>query len=86
LLVKLSERLANRVEKDKKSINKLQVKLKFDDFVLKTKEFQFTHLDLDIYLQMLRELASLRPERKIRLIGIGVGYGEEAQEQMALFA
>lgn len=86
LLVKLSERLSNRVEKDKKSINKLQVKLKFDDFVLKTKEFQFTHLDLDIYLQMLRELASLRPERKIRLIGIGVGYGEDAQEQMALFA
>lgn len=86
LLIKLSERLANRIEKDKKSINKLQVKLKFDDFVLKTKEFQFNHLDLDVYLQMLRELASLRPERKIRLIGIGVGYGEDNQEQMALFA
>lgn len=86
LLIRLSERLANRIDKDKKSINKLQVKLKFDDFVLKTKECQFTHLDLDVYLQMLRELASIRPERKIRLIGIGVGYGEDAQEQMALFA
>lgn len=86
LLIKLSERLSKRIEQDKKSINKLQVKLKFDDFLLKTKECQFTHLDLDVYLQMLRELASQRPERKIRLIGIGVGYGEESQEQMALFA
>lgn len=86
LLIKLSERLATRLAKDNKPINKLQVKLKFDDFVLKTKEYQFSYLDLDVYLQMLRDLASLRPEHKIRLIGIGVGYGSEHQEQMALFA
>ena len=86
LLLKLTERLSRRLEKESKNINKLQVKLKFEDFVLKTKETQFNYLDLDIYLQMLQELAKLRPQHKIRLIGIGVGYGEANQEQMALFA
>jgi len=86
ILIKLAERLDKRLSKEKQTINKLQVKLKFDDFVLKTKESQLTYLDLDIYLQMLMELASLRPERKIRLVGIGVGYGQVEQEQMALFA
>lgn len=86
ILIRLSERLHQRLAKENKPINKLQVKLKFDDFVLKTKEYQFSYLDLDVYLQMLKELASLRPERKIRLVGIGVGYGNEHNEQMALFA
>ena len=36
LLDKLLERLSTRLKKENKGINKLQVKLKFDDFVLKT--------------------------------------------------
>ncbi len=86
LLHKLLDRLHRRLEKEKRPINKLQVKLKFDDFVVKTKEHQFGYLDLEIYLQMLKDLAASRPAHKVRLIGIGVGYGDEAHEQMALFA
>lgn len=86
MLEHLSERLYKRLKKENKVINKLQVKLKFDDFVVKTKEHQFANLDLEVYLQMLKELAALRPQHKIRLIGIGVGYGDNSQEQMALFS
>lgn len=85
LLQKLQERLIQRLDKEKKNIGKLQVKLKFDDFVLKTKEIQFQSLDTSIYLQLLQDLARTRPQHKIRLIGIGIGYGETDNNQMSLF-
>ncbi|PQJ53256.1 DNA polymerase IV [Psychrosphaera saromensis] len=85
LLDKLSIRLHARLEKENKPITKLQVKLKFDDFISKTKETQHGHFNLDLCHEMLVELAKQRPVHKIRLIGIGVGYGKEAIQQMQLF-
>ena len=85
ILIPLIERLATRLEKAKKPVSKIQVKLKFADFVLRSKETQYHQLDLSLYQQMLKELAQQRPNCKIRLIGIGVGLGAGALQQMALF-
>ncbi len=81
----LMERLAKRLEKSKAPISKLQVKLKFADFMLKSKECQYHMLDIELFLEMLRELAQTRPNTKIRLIGVGVGFGNASVQQMQLF-
>ena len=85
LLDKLSQRLYKRLEKENKPITKLQVKLKFDDFISKTKETQHNQINLSLCQEMLIEIAKQRPANKIRLVGIGVGYGKEAIQQMQLF-
>lgn len=85
LMLKLSERLYKRLETEKKQINKLQVKLKFDDFIVKTKEIKAAQLDVEACLIMLHKIASLRPKHQIRLVGIGVGYAEHTSLQMNLF-
>ncbi|WP_341205706.1 DNA polymerase IV [uncultured Psychrosphaera sp.] len=86
LLNKLTQRLYQRLEKENKPIAKLQVKLKFDDFISKTKETQHTCVNIDLCHEMLIEIAKQRPVNKIRLIGIGVGYGKEPIQQLQLFA
>ena len=85
ILLPLLDRLATRLEKAKKPITKIQVKLKFADFVLRSKEAQYHQLDISLYRQMLVELAQQRPNCKIRLIGVGVGFGASALQQMTLF-
>jgi len=85
LLDKLSHRLYHRLEKENKPITKLQVKLKFDDFISKTKETQHNQVNLSLCQEMLIEIAKQRPSNKIRLVGIGVGYGKEAIQQLQLF-
>lgn len=86
LLLALSERLHQRVNKENKPITKLQVKLKFDDFISKTKETQHSCFNLSLCSSMLIELAKQRPSHKIRLVGIGVGYGNEQVQQLPLFS
>lgn len=81
----LVERLRKRIKSPEKAISKVFVKLKFADFVLKTKEVQHHQPDVTIYQSLLDELAATRPKNKIRLIGVGVGYGESTKQQMQLF-
>lgn len=85
MLWPLVERLVKRLEKKSKPIAKLQVKVKFSDFKLSSKERQYHQLDVDIFQQLLTELAAQRANMPIRLIGIGVGYGEQERTQLQLF-
>jgi len=81
----LVERLAKRLEKSGHHINKIQVKLKFADFELRSKERQYHQVDVSLFKQMLSELAQMRPETKIRLVGVGVGFGKKPVQQLTLF-
>lgn len=85
LLEPLVERLKARLAKAQMTVTKLQVKVKFADFTVRTKEIQFQHLDRNLFLTLSKELSDTRSRCKIRLLGIGVGVTKEPLKQLTLF-
>ncbi len=84
----LYEKLLSRAEQvdNIPAIHKLFVKIKFFDFSHTTIECMATEPDYNIFLELLSKAAK-RENKAIRLIGIGVRFGEkkETSNQMKLF-
>lgn len=85
LLEKLLGRLEGRLKSNDKPVSKVSVKVKFADFELRSKESQSKGYKLETYMDMIRQVAALQPHKKIRLVGIGVGFGKLNEQQMPLF-
>jgi len=77
------QELTQRVQKhlDKKQIIKLGVKIKFSDFVIKSTERKYTHLNLSIFEQLLHQLLMANPNKPIRLLGLSVGLADRSDAQ-----
>ena len=78
----LYQELKVRVGKhlDKKQITKLGVKIKFSDFVIKSTERKYTHLNEAIFEQLLHQLIEANPNKPIRLLGLSVGLSHKQSE------
>jgi len=76
------QELLLRVEKhlDKKQITKLGVKVKFNDFVIKSTERKYTQLNESIFEQLLHQLIEANPNKPIRLLGLSVGLANKAEQ------
>jgi len=77
------QELLLRVEKhlDKKQITKLGVKVKFNDFVIKSTERKYPQLNESIFEQLLHQLIAANPNKPIRLLGLSVGLANKADQQ-----
>ncbi|WP_089024822.1 DNA polymerase IV [Pseudocolwellia agarivorans] len=64
-----------------RDISKLGVKVKFKDFHQTTKEFKHHSFDDDIFNQLLQEALARGEGKAVRLLGVHIGLGEEADEQ-----
>jgi DNA polymerase-4 len=87
LLPELMEHLQGRIKRSnaEKFINKLFVKLKFNDFQQTTVECVGYAPNLAIFTHLM-ETGWLRASRPVRLLGVGVRLGETEQvEQLSLF-
>lgn len=82
--------LVQRVTKHltNKRIVKLGVKVKYNDFIIRSSERQFHCLELSIFKQMLQQLLATHAKKPIRLLGISVSFSkvlpETAPEQLNL--
>lgn len=78
VLPALYQQMRKRLQKhDVKLVKKAVVKVKFNDFTHTTRECISNGLTLDVYGSLLRE-AFERGKKPVRLIGVGVRFGEEA--------
>jgi DNA polymerase-4 len=87
LLPELMEHLQGRIKRNnaEKFINKLFVKLKFNDFQQTTVECVGYAPNLAIYTHLM-ETGWLRASRPVRLLGVGVRLSDTEQvEQLSLF-
>jgi DNA polymerase-4 len=87
LLPELMEHLQGRIKRNnaEKFINKLFVKIKFNDFQQTTVECVGYAPNLGIYTHLM-ETGWLRASRPVRLLGVGVRLGDTEQvEQLSLF-
>jgi DNA polymerase-4 len=87
LLPELMEHLQGRIKRNnaEKFINKLFVKLKFNDFQQTTVECVGYAPNLAIYAHLM-ETGWLRASRPVRLLGVGVRLSDTEQvEQLSLF-
>ena len=87
LLPELMEQLEGRIRRNnaERFINKLFVKLKFNDFQQTTVECVGYAPQLQIYAHLM-EAGWLRASRPVRLLGVGVRLGDSEQvEQLRLF-
>lgn len=88
---KLIPELQKRAQKHvaTRAIAKLGVKLKFNDFVVTTKEQKFDHYDVGVFEALLHEANERGAGRAVRLMGVHIGLEEpedKQTEQMSLFA
>ncbi len=60
-----------------RDIQKIGIKVKFDDFVQTTKEMSFSDFDHDLFSQLLVEAYARGNGRKVRLLGAHVGLHQE---------
>ncbi|SPJ34917.1 DNA polymerase IV [Kushneria phyllosphaerae] len=82
LVMRLEERMARHQHP---AINKLFVKIRFDDFSITTMETAGRTPELESFLPLF-DTAWHRAERPVRLLGVGVRLvSEDAQRQMGLF-
>lgn len=83
-------KLQERVKKHlvNKRIIKLGVKVKYNDFHIRTSERQFHQLDINIFQQLLLQLLKSKETKPIRLLGLSVSFSEafidSAPEQLSL--
>ncbi|MBU2882537.1 DNA polymerase IV [Psychrosphaera sp. B3R10] len=73
---------------DKRHIGKLGVKLKFNDFVVTTKEQKHNQFDVATFESLLVEALSRGEGRAVRLLGVHIGLEDsvvDAIEQLSLF-
>jgi len=68
-------------------INKIFVKLKFNDFTRTTIERQFTKIEMNYFMLLLEECLTRKPNKQIfiRLIGIGIRFREETTSSQLKF-
>ncbi|WP_096086967.1 DNA polymerase IV [Agaribacterium haliotis] len=81
----LMQELAKRLQHiDKQKIKNAFVKVKFNDFNSTTLELAGTTAKSEDYKKLLQQ-ALLRSERPVRLLGLGVRFKDESQQQLRLF-
>lgn len=90
ILLMLLEKFKSRLEKHSdRVINKQTVKIKFADFQQTTVDAQSTCCDKAIFLELLSKAMLRANDRKVRLIGISLGFANksdiEKQSQLTLF-
>lgn len=87
---KLIPELISRCEKhlDTRTISKLGVKVKFDDFIQTTKELKHTGFDGKVFEALLEEAIERGDGKAVRLLGVHIGLddvSDDAVEQLELF-
>ncbi|MDA8792824.1 DNA polymerase IV [Bacteriovoracaceae bacterium] len=67
-------------------VDHLFIKIKFNNFTIKTLErSQYQNVSLDNYKKLLNEISSKNPNRKIRLMGIGIKLKENKNSNQLSF-
>lgn len=86
LFDKLIPELKKRSEHHLKTrgINKLGVKVKFNDFHQTTKEYKHQDFDNEVFLQLLNEALQRGRGKPVRLLGAHIGLDEELKEALQL--
>jgi len=70
--------LANR------KVNKIGVKVKFQDFQQTTKEQACTEINIDLFLKLLSEAVSRGKGKSVRLLGVHIGLADEKVNELQL--
>jgi DNA polymerase-4 len=85
-LPKLRQELETRLSNKGliKQITKLSVKVKFADFTATTADFTYAELDDTIFKSLIEKAYQRGINKRVRLIGIGVGLLDNAQDQNQL--
>ncbi len=86
LLNKLLPELHRRSESHLQSrqMNKLGVKVKFDDFTLTTKEQKSTEIDPNVLTHLLDEALDRGAGKTVRLLGVHIGLTEQVEDNQQL--
>ena len=87
---KLIPELIRRSEKhlNTRTISKLGVKVKFDDFIQTTKELKYATFDEAVFEALLEEATERGDGKAVRLLGVHIGLNDvsdEVAEQLELF-
>ncbi|WP_440877527.1 DNA polymerase IV [Thalassotalea sp. PLHSN55] len=82
LLPELELRSAHYLEQ--RAINKLGIKIKFNDFQQTTKEHQYHEIDLPKLLLLLREALARGQGKPVRLLGVHIGLSEKISDNRQL--
>nr|WP_136252625.1 DNA polymerase IV [Ningiella ruwaisensis] len=64
----------------KRGIDKIGVKVKFQDFQQTTKEAKFDQIDEDLLLRLLHEALERGQGKRVRLLGVQIGLKDEQEE------
>lgn len=67
-----------------RKINKLGVKVKFQDFQQTTKEQAFSEINIDLFLKLLSEAVSRGKGKSVRLLGVHIGLADEEVNELQL--
>ena len=88
-LPKLMNELETRLQKKSliNQINKLTVKVKFNDFVSTTADHAYSELDHEVFSRLLSKAYQRGAQKGVRLLGLGVGIDETDNKsgQITLF-